>query len=51
MTKCDFCTQSTPDGKCPFVSQDTREDYCKEAIKKMAKAFKGIRKKGIYEDN
>lgn len=39
MTKCDFCTQSSPSGKCPYSLQGTREDYCKEAIKQMVKAF------------
>lgn len=39
MTKCDFCTQSSPSGKCPYGFQTTREYYCKEAIKQMVKAF------------
>lgn len=40
MMKCDFCTQSTADGKCPHTNHITREDYCKEAIDKMTKTFK-----------
>lgn len=39
MTKCDFCTQSSPSGKCFWHSKTAREDYCKEAIKQMVKAF------------
>lgn len=48
MTKCDFCTQSSPNGNCPYSLQGTREDYCEEAIKQMVKAFgKGTEKKKI----
>lgn len=37
MNKCDFCTQSSPDGKCScfFV----KEDYCAKAIKRMMKVL------------
>lgn len=46
MTKCDFCTQSSPSGKCPYGLRCIREDYCKEAIKQMVKAFgQGTEKK------
>ena len=41
MTKCDFCTQSRPDGTCKYSSQWVREDYCKKAINLMVKALKG----------
>lgn len=40
MTKCDFCTQSTPYGKCSHSFQGAREHYCKKAIKRMIQAFK-----------
>lgn len=47
MTKCDFCTQSTPDGKCMkngyFDSQAVRQFYCEKAIERMEKALKGAR--------
>lgn len=46
MIKCDFCTQSSPSGKCRYELQGTREDYCEKAIKQMVKAL-GSRK----EDN
>lgn len=39
MIKCDFCTQSSPSGKCFWSSTAAREKYCKEAIKQMVKAF------------
>lgn len=39
MTKCDFCTQSSPSGKCSYSLQGTREDYCEEAIRRMVKSF------------
>ncbi len=45
MTKCDFCTQSSPKGKCLkggiLDSKFLRESYCEEAIKRMEKALKG----------
>ena len=38
MNKCDFCTQSTPKGRCKKVgylnNPYTRESYYKEAIEK-----------------
>lgn len=43
MTKCDFCIQSSPKGKCPFVLQSTRENYCKEAIKQMVNALRSYK--------
>lgn len=39
MTKCDFCTKSDPKGKCFWSSRVAAEDDCREAIKKMVKAF------------
>lgn len=39
MNKCDFCTQSSPNGKCFWDSQIIREDYCLEAIRKMVQAL------------
>lgn len=46
MTKCDFCTQSSPNGECFWSAKSAREKYCKEAIKQMVKAFgQGAEKK------
>ncbi len=45
MTKCDFCTQSSPEGKCYWRSQVSREDDCKKAIKVMTETLKEIPKK------
>ena len=42
MIKCDFCTKSTPDGKCYWSFQSVRESYCKEAIERMTKALTNI---------
>ena len=42
MTKCDFCTKSSPGGKCYWSMQAAREDDCKKAIEKMVKALKNI---------
>lgn len=39
MTKCDFCTESSPSGKCFWTSPACREDYCKKAIALMVKAL------------
>lgn len=39
MTKCDFCTKSSPSGKCFWSSTGAREDDCREAIKQMVKAL------------
>ena len=41
MTKCDFCTESAPNGKCFLSLQTVREDYCEQAIKKMVTVLKG----------
>lgn len=41
MTKCDFCTKSSPNGKCYWSVQAFREDDCKDAIKLMIKAIQG----------
>lgn len=39
MTKCDFCTQSSPSGKCYWSMQSLRADDCEKAIKRMVKAL------------
>lgn len=39
MTKCDFCTKSSPSGKCSWSMQSLREDDCEKAIKQMVKAL------------
>ena len=39
MKKCDFCTMSSPSGKCFWISQVAREDDCKKAIKRMTEAL------------
>ena len=41
MTKCDFCTYSSPDGKCFWSSQVAASSYCKKAIELMVKALSG----------
>lgn len=40
MTKCDFCTQSTPKGRCHWSTQIARENHCESAIKRMVEALK-----------
>ena len=40
MTKCDFCTMSTPDGKCFYKSMAARQTDCEKAIKRMTEALK-----------
>lgn len=45
MTKCNFCPMSSPSGKCFYACQTTREDDCKKAINKMAKALQKQNKK------
>jgi len=42
MNKCDFCTKSSPDGKCYWVSQGSREDDCEKAIQRMIEVLKNI---------
>ena len=46
MNKCDFCTQSTPNGRCKkdgyLNNLYTRELYCKEAIEKMMNFYSKI---------
>lgn len=42
MTKCDFCTKSSSDGKCYCDFQFIREDNCKKAIDRMVKAMATI---------
>lgn len=49
MTKCDFCTQSMPNGKCFWYTQAAREDDCKKAIEKMIEAFKNSQSKNEKE--
>ena len=43
MTKCDFCTKSTPDRKCYWSVQSARENDCKKAIATMVEALKGTK--------
>lgn len=45
MKKCDFCKMSNPDGSCPYIAISAREDYCKKAVKRMADALNGSKKK------
>lgn len=42
MTKCDFCTKSTPDKKCLLYLEFYKERYCEKAIKSMTEALKSI---------
>lgn len=42
MTKCDFCTKSSPSGKCYWNLQGSREDDCRKAIELMTKALQSI---------
>ena len=37
MEKCNYCTESSPTGKCFWNLQTCRTPYCKEAIKNMTK--------------
>lgn len=39
MTKCDFCTQSDSNSKCPWSSIVYKQKYCDKAIKQMVKAL------------
>lgn len=43
MTKCDFCTKSSPQGKCYWSIQSFRENDCRKAIELMTQALQGIR--------
>ena len=45
MTKCDFCTMSTPSGRCYWSDQSFREDYCEKAIERMVEALKASKEK------
>lgn len=53
MTKCDFCTKSSPNGACYWSSVTARESDCEKAIKNMVEAMKGnntikvVKKRGI----
>ena len=42
MNKCDFCTKSTPDGKCYWTSLINRERDCEKAIQRMTEALKNV---------
>ena len=44
MTKCDFCTRSSPDGKCFWSSFSARQSDCKKAIELMVEVLKGNEK-------
>lgn len=52
MIKCDFCTASSPEGRCNWETQTMREEDCRKAIKRMSKAISsgrvlvGKRRKG-----
>lgn len=37
MEKCNYCTESSPTGRCFWNLQACRTPYCKEAIKNMTK--------------
>ena len=39
MKKCDFCTKSSPSGKCYWSTQTNRQRDCEKAIKLMVKAL------------
>lgn len=39
MTRCDFCTKSSSDGKCYCDYQFIREDNYKKAIDRMVKSM------------
>lgn len=45
MKKCDFCTKSSPTGKCFWSSNAAREPDCKKAIKKMIESLSKTPKK------
>lgn len=40
MRKCEFCTESTPDGRCIWSGQNDRRDDCLIAINKMVECGK-----------
>lgn len=39
MNKCDFCTQSGPNGECFWPTQALRESDCRKAIRQMVEAL------------
>ena len=39
MTKCDFCTESSPRGVCFWNTVGARRSYCEKAIERMTKAL------------
>ena len=39
MKKCDFCTMSSPSGKCYWDLQLDRKEDCQKAIEKMTTAL------------
>lgn len=41
MTKCDFCTKSSPTGKCFWSSQIAAQNDCEKAIERMIKVLSG----------
>lgn len=43
MEKCNYCTESSPTGKCFWDLQACRTPYCKEAIKNMTKNKRSLR--------
>lgn len=35
MLKCNFCADSSPKGKCAFVTTGVRAEHCQKAIENM----------------
>lgn len=51
MKKCDFCTKSSPGGKCGWYIPAFREMDCEKAIARMVKALgqENRKKRGSQE--
>ena len=43
LSKCNFCTKSTPDGGCYWIIHSLRESDCNKAIERMAECLGGLR--------
>ena len=50
MNKCDFCTKSSPNGRCFWAYQTERENDCSKAIDKMARALSGSKEICLSEN-
>lgn len=54
MKKCDFCSQSSPKGKCLkggyLYNPHEREKYCDKAIEKMTKALQSKESEQQWQD-